>query len=244
VFFFFFNLLTFDFLIFKDLHGELFMARQQAEQFLYTYLDKITGTKQNSDMYRTFLSSMSDKDFDEFVLSLKEKRNKITIIAPEGGDIKLDVKRNINIGRELGYEFFQKLWLPNPDGDGSYLTLPKYMICRLPIRRASQLLAKKIGVAKHSKSYDMLTGQPTGDSKGTSITYPETRLLVAMGLKETAKELLKYRGGDRRGFSAFNAMMIKYGEANMENLEQYSSGVDSTRFFKTILTCMHLQSTL
>lgn len=90
----------------------------------------------------------------------------------------------------------------------------------------------------------MMSGQPTGDSKGSKISFPELQNLAAMGLDNSVIEMMKYRGGDLKGFNAMNAMIARYGTTNLKTLQNYSSGVESTRVLKTFLTSCHLRSTL
>jgi hypothetical protein len=114
----------------------------------------------------------------------------------------------------------------------------------LPVRRASQLLIKKISVPDDSRTVDALTGQPTGESKGAKLSYPELQVCAAMGLDNSMVELMKYRGGDNKGLIAFNAMLSRYGRVNLKSVEPYASGVESTKTLKTFLTSMMLRSTL
>ena len=65
-----------------------------------------------------------------------------------------------------------------------------------------------------------------------------------MGLENTINELIRYRGGDRNGFNAYNAMFMRYGSANLKTLEQYSSGVESTKTLKSFLLGMHISNTI
>ena len=126
----------------------------------------------------------------------------------------------------------------------THLTPIEYLVVDLPLRRASQLLIKKIKVPDHSNVIDALTGQPTGESKGATLSHPELQVCAAMGLEDSMVELMKYRGGDNKGIVALNGMLSKYGTANLKTLSNYASGVESTKTLKTFLTCMHLKSTL
>ena len=96
----------------------------------------------------------------------------------------------------------------------------------------------------HNKSIDAVSGQVTGESKGAKISYPELQICAAMGMDNSMIELMKYRGGDAKGGMALNAMLNKYGAANLNTLSNYASGVGSTNTLKTFLTAAHLKSTL
>jgi hypothetical protein len=70
------------------------------------------------------------------------------------------------------------------------------------------------------------------------------QVLSALGLNESVKELIKFRGGDNKGFYAYNAMMARHGVVSLKTIAPYSSGVESTKSLKAILTAMHIKSTL
>jgi hypothetical protein len=76
------------------------------------------------------------------------------------------------------------------------------------------------------------------------MSYPETIILAANNLDNTLNEFLKFRGGDLKGFTAMNKSIAKTGGVSLKAIEPYSSGVESSRYLKTLLNSMHLQTTL
>lgn len=218
--------------------------RAAAQSFILKYIEKMTPGTSNRSMYEKIFSVMSDKDFDQFMTDLETEAKFLVVIMPNFAKTSLDVERNLDIADELNHKFFQKIWIEGKDDSPTYLTPNEYLVVDLPTRRASQLLIKKISVPKHNRVIDSLTGQPTGESKGAKISYPELQICAAMGLDNSMVELMKYRGGDARGGAALNGMISKYGKANQATLAQYASGVESTATVKTFLTACHLKSTL
>lgn len=219
-------------------------ARASVESYILKYIDKIAPGGQNKAIYENLFSNMTDKQFDEFIDDLETGKKFLPIIFPNFGDVKVTVENNLKVAKEIGHKFFEKLWIEGDGDTPTYLTPIEYLVVDLPLRRASQLLIKKISVPDHSKVIDALTGQPTGESKGAKISYPELQVAAAMGLESSMVELLKYRGGDAKGGAAFNAMLSKFGTANIQTLSQYASGVESTKTLKTFLTALHLRSSL
>jgi len=218
--------------------------REKTIAYILKYIKKITNSEENVSIYKNLFSNMTDDDFSKYIDDLESERKFLTIISPNFGKSKLSVENNLAIAEELGHDFFERLWIEANNGSPTYLTPIKYIVVDLPLRRASQLLIKKIRVPNDNRVIDSLTGQPTGDSKGAKITYPELQVCAAMGLDATMIELMKYRGGDNKGIAALNGMINKYGNANLSTLKQYSSGVESTKTLKTFLTAMHLRNTL
>jgi hypothetical protein len=56
--------------------------------------------------------------------------------------------------------------------------------------------------------------------------------------------MMKFRGGDLKGFNAMNAMISRYGTANLKTLNNFASGVESTKTFSTYLRAMHFKTNL
>lgn len=218
--------------------------RTKVQNFIIKYIDKIAGSYNRKIYEDKVFKNMSDDDFDQFMKDLKADKKYLVVYAPNLVKRTISVENNLEVAKELGYNFFQKLWIESTDDVPTYLTPVPYMVLDLPIRRPSQLLIKGISVPDHNKVVDNLTGQPTGESKGAKISYPELQLLVAMGLEKTAIELMKYRGGDKGGITAFNNMISKVGSTNLNALSSYATGVESTRSLKTFMLGMHLKSTL
>jgi len=218
--------------------------RSITESFIIKYIKAISPNSSNHDIYKKLFANMSDIDFEEFINDLESGKRFLSIIEPNSADTGLSVENNLRIAKELGHEFFEQIWIEGKDDMPTYLTPVKYLVMDLPLRRASQLLIKKISVPDNNKTIDTLSGQVTGESKGAKISYPELQVCAAMGMESTLVELMKYRGGDIKGAAAYNAMLSKYGNANLTTLSKYASGVESTSTLKTFLTCCHLRSTL
>jgi hypothetical protein len=218
--------------------------RKKAEEFILKYIEKLLPKSPNTDIYRKFFATMNDKEFDRYMKELEEGTKFLTVIAPNFMKPELTVENNFNIADELGHKFFQKLWIEGVGDLPTYQTPIEYFVLDLPMRRASQLLVKKISVPKHNNVIDALTGQPTGESKGAKVSYSGLQVCAAMGLDDTMVELMKYRGGDIRGGAALAGILSQYGKASMSVLKQYASGVESTKSLKSILTSAHLKSSL
>lgn len=218
--------------------------RSKAEQVILTYIKKLAPKINNDQLYKELFAHMTDAQFDEFIGGLESGRVHLSVVVPNMVDTGLSVENNFKIAKELGHEFFQHLWIDGKDGEPAYLTPIPYLVVDLPARRASQLQIKKIKVPEHNRVVDTLTGQPTGDSKGAKISYPELQVCVAMGLENTMVEFMKYRGGDVKGNKAYNAMLSKLGTANLKTLSQYASGVESTNTLRTFINCCMLKTTL
>lgn len=218
--------------------------RKAAEKLIIDYINLILPDKSNEPLYKTMFSTLNDKEFEQFINDLDTGRQKLCVIVPQMSKTKIDVKRNLELGKKIGVEFFQRIWIPENNGVPKYLTPITYLVMDLPLRKASQILDKKISIPEHNNTVDNLTGQPTGDSKGSRVSYPELQVLASMGLDKTITEFYKYRGGDVRGYQAMSMSIYRTGAVSLEEMKKYQSGVESTKTLKTYLTGMHLENTL
>lgn len=218
--------------------------RKGAEAFILQYIDELLPGSDNVKIYKDLFASMSDEDFDEFMQAIDRGEKNLALIAPNLTSPALSVERNHEIARKLGHNFYQRIWIEGVGDTPTYLTPIPYMVVKLPLRRQAQLLVKKISIPADNNSVDDFTGQPTGKSKGSKMSYPETIILAANNLDNTLNEFLKFRGGDLKGFAAMNKSIAKTGGVSIKVIEPYSSGVESTRYLKTLLNSMHLQTTL
>ena len=218
--------------------------RSEVQEFILTNIEALLPGGGNREIYEKLFSSMNDIAFHQWMLDLKADKYYLTIIAPSYMAKRLSLENNLALGTKLKHEFFQRLWIEGTNGMPTYLTPNKYLVVDLPLRRTAQRLVKKVSVSPHSRVVDTLTGQPAGDSKAASTSYPEVQLCAALGLDNTMVEVMKYRGGDSKGVSAFNNMLAKYGVANIKTLSTFTSGVESTKTLNTLLTCMHVKSNL
>lgn len=218
--------------------------RKAAEAVCLKWIEEILPGSKNTEFYKKRFAEMSDAAFDDFINKLRSGEVMLSIIAPNGTKPQLEVERNLEVAKKLGHEFFERIWFDGGNESPAYLSPVKYLIVDLPLRRQAQLLEKKISIPVDNKSIDNFTGQPTGKSKGSKISYPETQILAALNLDATLAELLKYRGGDLKGFNAMNAQISRTGAARQETIAHLGTTVKSTETLSVFLTSAHLGNTL
>jgi hypothetical protein len=217
--------------------------RKEAEQFIIKYVEKILPGGVNRAAYEKLFQSMNDEEFESWIKKI-EQGGKICIIAPNQSEVKIELERNYAVARELGHNFFERVWMDGKAGSPPYLSGPSYLVFDLPIRRQAQIQIKKVSIPESTNVVDNLTGQPVGPSKGSKISYPELQILASRGLDKITEELIKFRGGDRQGFQAMNDSIARTGQVRLDAIEHLASGVESTKTLYTYLICMHLQNTL
>lgn len=219
-------------------------SRQEVTAFILKNLDALLPGNGDVPRYKAYLEGLSNAAFAEYIKALGTGEKYLTITAPNGAPISLNLERNLTLGEKLGIKFFQRLWVDGTEDRPAYRTLPEYLVVKLPVRIAAQRLQKKMSIPKSMRAINTLTGQPTGESKGASISFPELRVCSAMGMESSMVELMKYRGGDARGGAAYNASLMRTGHVNLDTMSHFASGVESTATLKTFLTAAHLNNTL
>lgn len=215
--------------------------RKAAEEVIINWVGKLLPGSSNPQMYEDAFSGMDDEQFENFINGLDNGSIKLAIIAPIMNENSLTVDRNLAIAKELGHEFFERIWMESKEGSAPYLSPVPYLVVDLPLRRQAQLLVTKISIPEHNRSVDNLTGQPTGDSKGSKISYPEVQILAALNLDKTLTEFIKYRGGDIQGFNAMNESIAKTGGVSQDAIAALGTRVKSTDALRTYLIAMHLE---
>lgn len=219
--------------------------RQATEALILKYIAKIVTGDANVKLYQDLFKSMNDQQFDQFMQDLKNDQRTLSVIVPNNDSrFKVDIDNNLKLGKELGFEFFQHLKVGKTDDTPEYTTPNKYLVLKLPVRRAAQLLTKKISIPKDNFTTDVMTGQVTNGSAAAKFTNPELQVLLGIGLKESSKELMKTRGGDLGESAALDGMLIKHGSVSQEQLEQYSTEVGSKKTLRAYFNGMHIKNTL
>lgn len=219
--------------------------RKKAIEFALSYIQKIDPTGINTKILKENLESLSEAEFSKLMDVYESGEDMLSIQYPVFGPVKLDVNRNLEIGKELGHKFFHHLTISSPDPDTpSHVTPPKYLVLEIPVRRTIQLLEKGISTAKNNNRIDPRTGTVTGDSATSKISFPEQGVLSGMGMDNTIKELASVRGGDIGAHGAMEALMMRDGQASIAQLEAYATGPESVRSYGSLLTSMHIRNNL
>ena len=192
---------------------------------------------------------MTDEEFDRFMVGMKEGKIHISIVVPNDGKTRVSVENNFKVAKQLGHEFFQRVKVTNHPDYPDHMLPIKALTMILPIRRAQQLLSKKISIPEHSMTTDVLTGQVAGKSTSSKLTYPEQQMLIAMDMKDTATEMVRIRGGDLKAQSEYVRQLANNGEVSQKDILDVANlvsngGVVSTRTLKYYLQGMHIKNTL
>ena len=219
--------------------------RKAAEEELLSCIEQILPGSENSRIYQDILKGMPDNEFDQWIADLESGARQLALIAPELVEPSLSVERNLDLAEKWGHKFFERIWMDSQNGSPSYLSNEPYLVVDLPLKRQAQFLIKKISIPEDNRSIDTFTGQPTGKSKGSKISWPELQILAALGgFDETIAEFFKFRGGDLQGFNAMNNMIANTGGVSLNAIGSLGTKVKAVQSLSTLLTSMHLTNSI
>jgi hypothetical protein len=203
-------------------------------------LNNVKISKTTYNIIKTVFENMSDDEFHNFMLNLKNKKVNLSFIIPHEENItEEDIFAWVDT---IGIQPFQQLVFTDENGD-DYLSPVATLIIDAPCKRAAQTQDKKVSIPTGNK-INVLTGQVTSESLSAKITLPETLIHIGFGAKKPLYELLNARGGDLGLMNAMDKELFEKGKVSMEDIMPYSTKTVSTKTLKAYFLASHLKSTL
>jgi len=218
--------------------------RKQATQLAVELLSKFDGYNESVQYVERSLESLTDEQFDQFMHALYNGESYLPYMAPILSDSGVTTEKNLQIAEEIGHKFFQRLWITDPATGQTHLTPKEYLVVDLPLKRLKQHLLDKISIPEDNRHIDDRSGQPTGDSKGAKLSYPELQVLHSQGLNQTIRELFKFRGGDEENFRRLDRDAIATGIPSMDSVEDPDSRAKASDVLSVLLKSAHIDNNL
>lgn len=216
--------------------------RAETEQFILEVTDAIDRSKRSTKFMREQFEKMDDERFDKWMTELREGRDFISVIMDNCQKHGISVENNLRVAKKYGIKMHQRIWTTDEATGVTTLSNHAYPIYYMPVRRQIETLENKRSVASDNKHIDELTGQVTGVSAASGISFPELLVMYSQGLDSSLVELMKYRGGDLKGNVMFNQSILNTGGVSIEALQQYKTSVKSTDTLNIFLRGMHYES--
>ena len=203
-------------------------------------LESVKISKTTYDIVSKFFNDMTDKEYHNFWLDVRDKKTNLSFIIPQ--EEKHDESVLFKWLNKLGVNPFQKLTYV--DKDGLEYTSPKpTLVIYGTVKRAAQTQDKKVSIPVGNK-INSLTGQPTGESLSAKFTLPEAFIHLGYGSRYVPNEFVNARGGDLGMAAALDKLLYTQGSASMEELRPYSTKNVTTKSLKAYFLASHLKSTL
>lgn len=220
--------------------------RKKATNKAIMLLSKFAGYNDTVKETENMLNSLTDEQFDEYMQRLQNKQSYLPYISANLSETKITSERNLEIAKEIGVSFFERLYLTDPSTGQTYLTPLEYMVIDLPIKRLQQHLEKKLNAPDNARHIDDRTGQPAQNSvsSGSKLSYPELQTLYSQGLDQTIRETFNVRGGDESSFREFERQAVEMGFPSLDASEDPDSVPKSSEVLGILLKAMHIDNNL
>ena len=214
-------------------------TRKEIEAFILKHLDIIDPSKTNSELYKKIFQQISDAT----LLRLIEKR--VPIYMPTNGPVVIDPPAVVAAAKKhFNYNFYQHAYLTDPKTGMVGKTVFKHMVMDVPVRRQTQMIEKKPSMPAHNRTIDKLTNQPTGASKSSSFSFPQSYVMFAKGYDQTLAEFLQDRGGNMKAYRVIDRQIRQTGSASRNFQGREKTRTKSVQTLGVIYKGMHLGNNL
>ncbi len=218
--------------------------RKAATEEIVRCLELLLPGSESIKITRQRLEALSDKAFAEYMRQLRDGEQCLSLQVPNLTNPKLEIETLLRAAEKLKVPVFERIWVTDQITGETYQTPKAYPVVDLPVRRQQQMLIKKISIPEDNRHVDDLTGQPSGPSASSSISFPELQVLSSQGLDRSIEEMIKFRGGDTKAFEMMNRQAIQNGTVSQDAIKQTPTKVRSTETLNALLKSMHLDNTL
>lgn len=218
--------------------------RKKIQDHILKVVGRVVSGNYNLERYKRFFDKATDEEFEAYMKGLDEGRYIIDIEAPVlSTEAKLDLDNLLDVAKDIGCEIFERIVYYTKSGK-PYMTPDKKAILMVPIRRQAQTMEAGVSVPSEEEITDDLTGQPVGDSRGASFTYPEFQNMAAWGLPNCIRELVGVRGGDRSGYRAMRDDLADTGQVSLDAIESRRHGRQAIQTLSILFNMAMMKNTL
>lgn len=218
--------------------------RDDAIKHMEKHLYMLSPKNKSIPIMIDYLRGVSEKEFARLMDAALNDEWAVSIECPNMSDQEIELDNALDTAEKLGIELMHHLVIVDPD-TGEEITTPKrYLVGKTIVRRLIQSLEKKKALPDNTKRVDHLTGQVTGDSKGSTLSSPEIGILDSKGFESAIVELIKVRGGDETAYRAMNTAMNAQGQYSIAAIEELGSKPKVVELYAAILFAMHYDNNM
>lgn len=218
--------------------------RKAATDIAVSLMAELFPKSGNDTMLREDLEKLSNSEFDALMENIRQGKAMISATLP---NLLSPVVKNydlMKVAKKWNVEFFQHIEIEDPETKEIYTTPLRYMVIREVSPRLQQMIEDKQSIPDDTTHIDDLTGQVTGPSKGSRISFQELNNLASTGADTSILELISVRGGDEEANRKLESDIMLTGEGTVEAAKEFGSGVTSTKNFASLMRTAHLDTTL
>ena len=206
-------------------------ARLKAERLVYSVMDALDPSGDNTDFWKEQFANMSDTQFKNYI------SNDFPFYFQTGAFKEPSMDQIVKSLDILNVPLLEPLYMPYKykDKDGRPLKTTECLVVYLPIKRMKQMLTKKNGMSISTKTRDMKTGLLTGVDKNGKESDREFESLAICGLDNCMKEFSRPRADSMNDKSVMNNTINTLGQVSLKDLpddptDSLSKNLTSTYF--------------
>ena len=189
-------------------------ARLKAERLVYSVMDALDPSGDNTDFWKEQFANMSDTQFKNYI------SNDFPFYFQTGAFKEPSMNQIVKALDVLNVPLLEPLYMPYKykDSQGRPLKARECLVVYLPIKRMKQMLTKKNGMSISTKSRDMKTGLLTGVDKNGKESDREFESLAICGLTNCMKEFSRARADSMEDKSIMNNTINNLGMVYLKDL--------------------------
>lgn len=196
----------------------------------------------NANRIKEKLSKMSTPEFAKFMKGLKSGEEHLDLLCPNM-KVNIRVDNLLKALESAGINIFSRLVTVDPISKQKVMTNEKFMVLKLPVRRAIQSLKLKSHFADDDKHIDQASGQVVSHDEAAKISAPEAESLNAKSLDKLLIEVLNMRGGNVGSWAQMKNALEETGECNMSDIVPLTR-TRSVVTTKNLYTALHFDTNL
>lgn len=210
-------------------------TRKAVEAYIHKCMKMVDPSGVNNQIYTDIFAKMDDKGLMKLI------NGRMPVFFPPDSPVVIDPYDVVQAAKaEFDYDMWQHAWLTDPKTGILSKTKYRHMFVEVPIRRQTQMIEKKISIPKHNRTIDKLTHQPTGASKASAFSFPQSYIMFSQGYDETLGEFLHDRGGNLKAMQVIDRNIRANGSSSRKFVGRETTATKSVVSGGIIFRGMHL----
>lgn len=219
--------------------------RKQMEELVYKTFDILDKTGKNTAKYKERYSKMSNEQFSKEMTKFLNNPDAYFYLEIEPYQVEVSMKEAQKAADFLGVPLFEHVVMPfaNPEGE-PVVTQEPVLVGYIHTKRVQQMVSKKNSMSIHIGQRNPKTGMVTGDDKNARASDVENIALIAVGAKESMKELIGARSDDLPAKTEMLKRIKDDGVVSLQDIPSNKTDKTSLNTLDVLFTCAGLKTDL
>jgi len=219
--------------------------RKKMEDLIYGTFNILDKTGKNTQKYKERYSKMSNEQFDKEMKKFLNNPDAYFYLEIEPYAVEVSMKEAQKAADFLKVPLFEHVIMPfaNPEGD-PVVTQQPVLTGYIHIKRVQQMVSKKNSMSIHIGQRNPKTGMVSGDDKNARASDVENIALIAVGAKDSMKELIGARSDDLRAKTEMLKRIKDDGYVSLEDIPSNKTDKVALNTLDVFFTCAGLKTNL